>query len=146
MQSALVTRQYCSFATPEAYVLVSESFHGVSLYRVVKALTRLTNHRTIEVILAQLAIALQHVHVQGFMHRNIKVQWEYGSWVLFYPSNGWFLCSGRIGSAVPSISLRSRQASASTRRAKWNSPSSKSAKYVWEGSQLINWEYSTGEP
>ena len=73
MEAALVSRQYCSFATLEAYVLISEPFSGVSLYRVVKALTRLSDYNMMEAILAQLALALQHVHFQVFMHRNIKV-------------------------------------------------------------------------
>ncbi|XP_022695471.1 microtubule-associated serine/threonine-protein kinase 1-like [Varroa jacobsoni] len=72
VSSPWVCIQYCSFAALEAYVSVSEPFAGISLFRLVKTRGCIESPNNLKIILAQLAVAVQHIHYQGFIHRCIK--------------------------------------------------------------------------
>lgn len=68
-----LVQYHATFATTEAYVTVMEYIRGVDVIRLVNLSTRLSEH-FVRVILAQLGLALCHLHYKGFVHRDVKVR------------------------------------------------------------------------
>lgn len=68
-----LVQYHATFATTEAYVTVMEYIRGVDVIRLVNLSTRLSDH-VVRVIMAQLGLALSHLHYKGFVHRDVKVR------------------------------------------------------------------------
>ncbi|OQR74819.1 microtubule-associated serine/threonine-protein kinase 3-like, partial [Tropilaelaps mercedesae] len=66
-----LVRYHATFATTEAFVTVMEYIRGVDVIRLLHLSTRLSD-MLVRLILAQLALALCHMHYKGFLHRDIK--------------------------------------------------------------------------
>ncbi|XP_018496284.1 probable serine/threonine-protein kinase DDB_G0277449 [Galendromus occidentalis] len=62
---------HATFATAEAFVTVMEYIRGVDVIRLVHLSTRLSE-TLVRLILAQLGLALYHLHYKGFVHRDVK--------------------------------------------------------------------------
>lgn len=66
---------HATFVTEEAYVTVMEYIKGVDVIRLLQANTRLSEGFA-KLILAQLGLALCHLHYKGFLHRDVKVRFH----------------------------------------------------------------------
>ncbi|KAH6943528.1 hypothetical protein HPB50_023166 [Hyalomma asiaticum] len=72
VRNPFIVKYYSCFVCKQAYVTVMEYVAGVDLMRVL-------NHEhyleidAVQIIMAQLILALQHMHFKGFLHRDIKV-------------------------------------------------------------------------
>ncbi|XP_065301670.1 microtubule-associated serine/threonine-protein kinase 4-like isoform X2 [Dermacentor albipictus] len=60
------------FAPQEAYVTIMEYIAGLDLMRVVTK-EEFLDIESCQIIMAQLILALEHMHLRGFLHRDIKV-------------------------------------------------------------------------
>lgn len=67
-----LVRYYATFSTAESFVIVMEYVRGVDVIRLLHLSTRLSDV-LVRLILAQLALAIIHMHHKGFIHRDIKV-------------------------------------------------------------------------
>lgn len=67
-----LVKYYATFATAEAFVTVMEYIRGVDVIRLLHLSTRLSD-LLVRLILAQLGLALCHMHYKGFLHRDVKV-------------------------------------------------------------------------
>ncbi|KAH9367290.1 hypothetical protein HPB48_022468 [Haemaphysalis longicornis] len=67
-----IVKYYCCFCVKEAYVTLMEYIDGLDLMRVVTKEEYL-EIGTVRIIMAQLILALEHMHLRGFLHRDIKV-------------------------------------------------------------------------
>lgn len=56
----------------EAYVTVMEYIAGLDLMHVVSEEGFLETE-AVKIVMAQLILALEHMHLRGFLHRDIKV-------------------------------------------------------------------------
>lgn len=72
IKSPFVVRYYACFSTKEAYVTVMEYLCGVDLMRVIERASFLPIDQ-VQVIIAQLILAVEHMHLKGFLHRDIKI-------------------------------------------------------------------------
>ncbi|XP_029846308.2 microtubule-associated serine/threonine-protein kinase 3-like [Ixodes scapularis] len=72
VRSPFLVKYYACFATKDAYVTVMEYICGVDLMRVVERATFLPIDQ-VRVVMAQLILAVEHLHLKGFLHRDIKV-------------------------------------------------------------------------
>ncbi|KAH9382585.1 hypothetical protein HPB48_010341 [Haemaphysalis longicornis] len=72
IRNPFLVKYYCCFCVKEAYVTVMEYIAGVDLMRVVTKEEYL-DLEPVRVIMAQLILALEHMHLRGFLHRDIKV-------------------------------------------------------------------------
>ncbi|XP_054919010.2 uncharacterized protein [Dermacentor andersoni] len=72
VRSPFLVKYYVCFATKDAYVTVMEYVCGVDLMRVVERAMFLPIDQ-VRVIMAQLILAVEHLHLKGFLHRDIKV-------------------------------------------------------------------------
>ncbi|XP_077528295.1 microtubule-associated serine/threonine-protein kinase 1-like [Haemaphysalis longicornis] len=71
IKSPFLVKYYSCFCTKDAYITIMEYICGVDLQRVVdKAVYLPTEH--CRIIMAQLILALEHMHLRGFLHRDIK--------------------------------------------------------------------------
>ncbi|XP_064458680.1 microtubule-associated serine/threonine-protein kinase 2-like [Ornithodoros turicata] len=73
IRSPFLVRYYCCYVTKDAMITVMEYICGVDLNRVCdKAVYLPTNE--CRIVFAQLVLAVEHLHLRGFFHRDIKVQ------------------------------------------------------------------------
>ncbi|XP_077536088.1 microtubule-associated serine/threonine-protein kinase 3-like [Haemaphysalis longicornis] len=72
IRNPFLVKYYCCFCVKEAYVTVMEYIAGVDLMRVVTK-EEYMDLEPVKVIMAQLILALEHMHLRGFLHRDIKV-------------------------------------------------------------------------
>lgn len=62
-----------SFKTPNAYVTLLEYIPGVDLRRVLQRSQFITGE-PLEYIMAQIFLGVEHLHMKGFIHRDIKTE------------------------------------------------------------------------
>ncbi|XP_065289960.1 microtubule-associated serine/threonine-protein kinase 3-like isoform X2 [Dermacentor albipictus] len=72
IRNPFLVKYYCCFCVKEAYVTVMEYIAGLDLMRVVTKEEYL-EIEAVRIIMAQLILALEHMHLRGFLHRDIKV-------------------------------------------------------------------------
>ncbi|KAL3173273.1 hypothetical protein MRX96_012400 [Rhipicephalus microplus] len=72
IRNPFLVKYYCCFSVKEAYVTVMEYIAGLDLMRVVTKEEYLDTE-SVRVIMAQLILALEHMHLLGFLHRDVKV-------------------------------------------------------------------------
>ncbi|KAK8784211.1 hypothetical protein V5799_009423 [Amblyomma americanum] len=72
IRSPFLVKYYCCFCAKDSYVTMMEYISGVDLMRVVTKATYL-NIEHVQVVMAQLILALEHLHLRGFLHRDVKV-------------------------------------------------------------------------
>ncbi|XP_064464466.1 microtubule-associated serine/threonine-protein kinase 3-like [Ornithodoros turicata] len=72
IRNPFLVKYYCCFCVEEAYVTIMEHIPGVDLMRVVTK-ERFLEIDAVQIIMAQLILALEHLHLRGFLHRDIKV-------------------------------------------------------------------------
>ncbi|XP_022703500.1 protein kinase 4-like [Varroa jacobsoni] len=94
-----LVKYYSTFATNEAFLTIMEYIRGIDLHRLVKA-NRGVSHDICQVLLAQLGEGLQHMHLRGCIHRDIKDS-DIQSPLYTYASSGFQRCldiyrAGRI--------------------------------------------------
>ena len=70
--SHVTYRYFNTFLSDQAFVTVMEYIPGVDLSRAIKRQRGLKEEQ-IRLIMAQLGLALNHMHLKGFIHRDIKV-------------------------------------------------------------------------
>ncbi|KAL3258000.1 hypothetical protein MRX96_016764 [Rhipicephalus microplus] len=72
IKNPFLVKYYSCFCVKEAYVTVMEYIPGLDLMRVVTREDYL-DIDSCQIIMAQLILALEHLHLRGFLHRDIKV-------------------------------------------------------------------------
>ncbi|XP_077551466.1 uncharacterized protein LOC144165224 [Haemaphysalis longicornis] len=72
VRSPFLVKYYVCFAAKDAYVTVMEYVCGVDLMRVVERSGFLPIDQ-VRIVIAQLILAVEHLHLKGFLHRDIKV-------------------------------------------------------------------------
>ncbi|XP_077551429.1 microtubule-associated serine/threonine-protein kinase 3-like [Haemaphysalis longicornis] len=72
IRNPFLVKYYCCFCVKEAYVTIMEYIAGLDLMRVVTKEEYL-DIEAVRIIMAQLILALEHMHLRGFLHRDIKV-------------------------------------------------------------------------
>ncbi|XP_064464063.1 microtubule-associated serine/threonine-protein kinase 2-like [Ornithodoros turicata] len=72
IRNPFLVKYYCCFCVVEAYVTIMEYIPGVDLMRVVTK-EQFLEIDAVQIIMAQLILALEHLHLRGFLHRDIKV-------------------------------------------------------------------------
>ncbi|XP_077527922.1 uncharacterized protein LOC144139460 [Haemaphysalis longicornis] len=72
IKNPFVVKYHCCFSSRDAYVKVMEYVCGVDLQRVVDKATYLPTEHC-RIVMAQLILAIEHMHLKGFLHRDIKV-------------------------------------------------------------------------
>ncbi|XP_049268051.1 microtubule-associated serine/threonine-protein kinase 3-like [Rhipicephalus sanguineus] len=72
IRNPFLVKYYCCFCVKEAYVTIMEYIAGLDLMRVVTKEEYLDTE-SVRVIMAQLILALEHMHLRGFLHRDVKV-------------------------------------------------------------------------
>ncbi|KAL1429240.1 hypothetical protein MTO96_016569 [Rhipicephalus appendiculatus] len=72
IRSPFLVKYYCCFCAKDSYVTMMEYISGVDLMRVVTKATYL-NIDHVQIVMAQLILALEHLHLRGFLHRDVKV-------------------------------------------------------------------------
>ncbi|XP_022649557.1 serine/threonine-protein kinase KIPK1-like isoform X3 [Varroa destructor] len=71
VQSRLLVIVYACFKAEGAYVCLMEYLRGVDLYKAIRGQPRFSVELC-RIILSQLCLAIQYLHVTGFIHRDIK--------------------------------------------------------------------------
>ncbi|CAN7990848.1 unnamed protein product, partial [Ixodes pacificus] len=72
IRNPFLVKYYSCFCVKEAYVTVMEYIAGLDLMHVVSEEGYLETE-AVKVVMAQLILALEHMHLRGFLHRDIKV-------------------------------------------------------------------------
>ncbi|KAH6937532.1 hypothetical protein HPB50_001332 [Hyalomma asiaticum] len=72
IRNPFLVKYYSCFCVKEAYVTIMEYIPGLDLMRVVTKEDYL-DIDSCQIIMAQLILALEHMHLRGFLHRDIKV-------------------------------------------------------------------------
>ncbi|XP_037562589.2 microtubule-associated serine/threonine-protein kinase 3 [Dermacentor silvarum] len=72
IRNPFLVKYYCCFCVKEAYVTIMEYIAGLDLMRVVTKEDFL-EIEAVRIIMAQLILALEHMHLRGFLHRDVKV-------------------------------------------------------------------------
>ncbi|XP_064459923.1 microtubule-associated serine/threonine-protein kinase 3-like isoform X2 [Ornithodoros turicata] len=72
VRSPFLVKYYCCFCVKEAYVTLMEYVPGLDLMRVVTK-EEYMKIDAVQIIMAQLILAIEHMHLRGFLHRDIKV-------------------------------------------------------------------------
>jgi len=67
-----VVRYYGAFITEEFFITVMEYIRGIDLQRAVDMGAGVPLEIN-KLVMAQLCCALQHLHMKGFIHRDIKI-------------------------------------------------------------------------
>lgn len=70
-RSRLLVAVYACFKAEGAYVCLMEYLRGVDLYKATRGQSRLSIELC-RILLSQLCLAVQYLHVTGFIHRDIK--------------------------------------------------------------------------
>ncbi|XP_028968858.1 microtubule-associated serine/threonine-protein kinase 3-like [Galendromus occidentalis] len=70
-KSHFVVKIYASFEAKGAFVSLMEYVPGIDLYRILKNQPSLSP-QIIRIVIAQLCLAIQFLHMTGFIHRDIK--------------------------------------------------------------------------
>ncbi|XP_040355289.1 microtubule-associated serine/threonine-protein kinase 2-like [Ixodes scapularis] len=72
VRSPFLVKYYCCFCAKDSYVTLMEYVPGVDVMRVIlKAAYLPIEH--VQIVMAQLILALEHLHLRGFLHRDVKV-------------------------------------------------------------------------
>ncbi|KAL1468000.1 hypothetical protein MTO96_025832 [Rhipicephalus appendiculatus] len=72
VRNPFIVKYYSCFTCKQAYVTVMEHVAGEDLMRVLNQ-EHYLEIDAVQIIMAQLVLALQHMHFKGFLHRDIKV-------------------------------------------------------------------------
>ncbi|EEC09843.1 serine/threonine protein kinase, putative, partial [Ixodes scapularis] len=72
VRNPFLVKYYSCFCVKEAYVTIMEYIAGLDLMRVV-TMEGYLEIDAVQVIMAQLILAVEHMHLRGFLHRDIKV-------------------------------------------------------------------------
>ncbi|KAM7304737.1 uncharacterized protein ISCGN_014637 [Ixodes scapularis] len=72
IRNPFLVKYYSCFCVKEAYVTVMEYIAGLDLMHVVSEEGFLETE-AVKIVMAQLILALEHMHLRGFLHRDIKV-------------------------------------------------------------------------
>ncbi|CAN7993090.1 unnamed protein product [Ixodes hexagonus] len=72
IRNPFLVKYYSCFCVKEAYVTIMEYIAGLDLMLVVSKEGYLEID-AVKIVMAQLILALEHMHVRGFLHRDIKV-------------------------------------------------------------------------
>ncbi|KAH9374904.1 hypothetical protein HPB48_021333 [Haemaphysalis longicornis] len=72
ISSPFLVRYYCCYCTKDAYITAMEYICGVDLMRVMDKAVYLPTEQC-RIVMAQLILAIEHMHLRGLLHRDIKV-------------------------------------------------------------------------
>lgn len=72
IRNPFLVKYYACFCVKEAYVTIMEYIAGLDLQRVVGQEEFLAID-AVKIVMAQLILAIEHMHIRGFLHRDIKV-------------------------------------------------------------------------
>ncbi|KAL1438808.1 hypothetical protein MTO96_047734 [Rhipicephalus appendiculatus] len=72
ISSPFLVKYYACYSTREAYITIMEYICGADLMRVVDKAVYLPTEEC-RIVMAQLVLALEHMHLRGLLHRDIKV-------------------------------------------------------------------------
>ncbi|KAM7304740.1 microtubule-associated serine/threonine-protein kinase 3-like [Ixodes scapularis] len=72
IRNPFLVKYYSCFCVKEAYVTIMEYIAGLDLMHVVTKEAYLEID-AVQIIMAQLILAVEHMHLRGFLHRDIKV-------------------------------------------------------------------------
>ncbi|XP_075528202.1 microtubule-associated serine/threonine-protein kinase 2-like isoform X3 [Dermacentor variabilis] len=72
IRNPFLVKYYSCYCVKEAYVTIMEFIPGLDLQRVVTKAEYLKID-AVQIIMAQLILAIEHMHLHGFLHRDIKV-------------------------------------------------------------------------
>ncbi|XP_065312230.1 microtubule-associated serine/threonine-protein kinase 2-like isoform X5 [Dermacentor albipictus] len=72
IRNPFLVKYYSCYCVKEAYVTIMEFIPGLDLQRVVTKAEYLKVD-AVQIIMAQLILAIEHMHLHGFLHRDIKV-------------------------------------------------------------------------
>ncbi|XP_077553116.1 uncharacterized protein LOC144167830 [Haemaphysalis longicornis] len=72
IRNPFLVKYYSCFCVKEAYVTIMEFIPGVDLQRVM-AKDKFLKIDAVKVIMAQLILAVEHMHLRGCLHRDIKI-------------------------------------------------------------------------
>ncbi|XP_064458678.1 RAC-alpha serine/threonine-protein kinase-like [Ornithodoros turicata] len=72
IRSPFLVKYYCCFVVKDAMVTVMEYIGGVDMSRVCERVYYLPTNEC-RIVMAQLILAVEHMHLRGFFHRDIKV-------------------------------------------------------------------------
>ncbi|XP_077545030.1 microtubule-associated serine/threonine-protein kinase 3-like [Haemaphysalis longicornis] len=71
IKSPFLVKYYACYSTRDAYVTMMEFVFGVDLMRVLDKVVYLPTEEC-RIVMAQLILATEHLHLRGFLHRDIK--------------------------------------------------------------------------
>ncbi|CAN7993088.1 unnamed protein product, partial [Ixodes hexagonus] len=72
IRSPFLVKYYSCYVSKDAYITIMEYICGVDLMRVVDKAIYLPTEEC-RIVMAQLILAIEHMHLRGFLHRDIKV-------------------------------------------------------------------------
>lgn len=72
IRNPFLVKYYACYCTRDAYLTVMEYICGADLFRVVEKAVYLPTNEC-RIVMAQLILALEHMHLRGLLHRDIKV-------------------------------------------------------------------------
>ncbi|KAM7304249.1 hypothetical protein ISCGN_014149 [Ixodes scapularis] len=72
IRSPFLVKYYSCYVSKDAYITIMEYIQGVDLMRVVDKAVYLPTEEC-RIVMAQLILAIEHMHLRGFLHRDIKV-------------------------------------------------------------------------
>lgn len=72
INNPFLVRYYACFSTRQAFVTAMEYIRGCDLAKVLKV-SRTIPEDILRLVMAQVGEALQHIHANGFIHRDVKV-------------------------------------------------------------------------
>lgn len=72
IRSPFLVKYYSCYCSRDAYITIMEYICGVDLMRVVDKAIYLPTEEC-RIVMAQLILAIEHMHLRGFLHRDIKV-------------------------------------------------------------------------
>ncbi|XP_075526577.1 uncharacterized protein LOC142558313 [Dermacentor variabilis] len=72
IRNPFLVKYYACYCTKDAYLTVMEYICGADLFRVVEKAVYLPTNEC-RIVMAQLILAIEHMHLRGLLHRDIKV-------------------------------------------------------------------------
>ncbi|XP_065296134.1 uncharacterized protein [Dermacentor albipictus] len=72
IRNPFLVKYYACYCTKDAYLTVMEYICGADLFRVVEKAGYLPTNEC-RIVMAQLILAIEHMHLRGLLHRDIKV-------------------------------------------------------------------------